>query len=175
MTAPKRWFPLRDLPPYTHIPGQTPHPISHPDGHSYGEQPESVPPIDPQAWIDSPEYLYGIDLFNHGFYWEAHEEWEGLWHTHERRGPVADFLKGLIQLAVVGVKILQEKPESAQRHAKRASELLQQAQGELKIEQFLGLSFAELQTVASEMISDPSRRALQPQLSEDSEQRGSLS
>ncbi|TGQ49534.1 DUF309 domain-containing protein, partial [Mesorhizobium sp. M1C.F.Ca.ET.210.01.1.1] len=26
-------------------------------------------------------FRWGIDLFNHGYYWEAHEAWEPLWHA----------------------------------------------------------------------------------------------
>jgi hypothetical protein len=49
-------------------------------------------------------YLRGIDLFNFGYWWESHEAWEGLWRACGRRGPAADFLKGLIKLAAAGVK-----------------------------------------------------------------------
>lgn len=44
-------------------------------------------------------YLRGIDLFNHGFYWESHEAWEAVWISAGRRGSVADFLKALIKVA----------------------------------------------------------------------------
>ncbi|HEV2953127.1 MAG TPA: DUF309 domain-containing protein [Candidatus Dormibacteraeota bacterium] len=40
----------------------------------------------------------GIDLFNRGLYWEAHEAWEAAW-TPDRHGPERDFYKGLIQIA----------------------------------------------------------------------------
>jgi predicted metal-dependent hydrolase len=40
----------------------------------------------------------GIDLFNRGLYWEAHEAWEEAW-TPDRRGPDGGFYKGLIQVA----------------------------------------------------------------------------
>jgi hypothetical protein len=49
-------------------------------------------------------YLRGIDLFNHGFYWESHEAWEAVWISAGRRGSVADFLKALIKVAAAGVK-----------------------------------------------------------------------
>ena len=40
----------------------------------------------------------GIQLFNDGQYWEAHEAWEGAWMP--RRGSAdADFYKGLVQVA----------------------------------------------------------------------------
>ncbi len=40
----------------------------------------------------------GIDLFNAGRFWEAHEAWEEAW-TPDRHGPDRGFWKGLIQLA----------------------------------------------------------------------------
>jgi len=40
----------------------------------------------------------GIELFNEGHYWEAHEAWEEAW-TPDRRGPDSGFYKGLIQVA----------------------------------------------------------------------------
>jgi uncharacterized protein len=42
--------------------------------------------------------LRGIELFNSGLYWEAHEVWEEEW-TRDRRGPDSAFYKGLIQVA----------------------------------------------------------------------------
>ena len=45
-----------------------------------------------------PRYLRGVDCFNHGAFFHAHEVWEELWHdTH---GPSRDFYQGLIQVAV---------------------------------------------------------------------------
>jgi predicted metal-dependent hydrolase len=41
---------------------------------------------------------HGIDLFNGGRYWEAHEAWEEEWMP-DRRGPDSGFYKGLIQIA----------------------------------------------------------------------------
>ena len=40
----------------------------------------------------------GIELFNRGRYWDAHEAWEEAW-TPDRRGPDRGFYKGLIQVA----------------------------------------------------------------------------
>ena len=40
----------------------------------------------------------GVDLFNRGLYWEAHEAWEHQW-TPDRKGPDAGFYKGLIQVS----------------------------------------------------------------------------
>ena len=40
----------------------------------------------------------GIELFNSGRFWEAHEAWEHEW-VPDRRGPDSGFYKGLIQVA----------------------------------------------------------------------------
>ncbi len=40
----------------------------------------------------------GIELFNTGRYWDAHEAWERAW-TPDRKGPDSGFYKGLIQVA----------------------------------------------------------------------------
>jgi predicted metal-dependent hydrolase len=40
----------------------------------------------------------GIDLFNSGRYWDAHEVWEHEW-IGDRKGPDSGFYKGLIQVA----------------------------------------------------------------------------
>ena len=46
----------------------------------------------------TPRLLRGIELFNSGLYWEAHEVWEAEW-TPDRKGPDSGFYKGLIQVA----------------------------------------------------------------------------
>ena len=67
---------------------------------------------------------FGFDLFNHGYYWEAHEAWEQCWVAEDRQGELADVLKGLIKLAAAGVKAREGKTEGVRRHARRAEELL---------------------------------------------------
>lgn len=114
----------RPLPPYAHTPGQTPHPVSDPRGHLHGQVHEPPPPLDPSHWHASEVYRYGVDLFNHGYYWEAHEAWESLWLAAGRSGPVAMWLKTLIKLAAAMVKIRTGNAAGGRRHALRAQELL---------------------------------------------------
>lgn len=45
-----------------------------------------------------PGLRRGIDLFNSGRYWDAHEVWEHEWMP-DRKGSDAGFYKGLIQVA----------------------------------------------------------------------------
>jgi uncharacterized protein len=104
ISPPPRLVPDRPFPPYAYIPGRTPHPTRDPDGHSYGATHGGSEPPVPQDWHACRDYLYGMDLFNHGFYWEAHEAWEGLWVACGRQGPTATFLQALINLAAAGFK-----------------------------------------------------------------------
>lgn len=46
----------------------------------------------------SPLLAEGVELFNRGEYWHAHEVWEREW-TPDRKGPDSGFYKGLIQVA----------------------------------------------------------------------------
>jgi uncharacterized protein len=124
---PPRLLPDEPFPPYTFIPGRNPHPVSDPQGHTYGKPPEHPPAPDPFRWQESRAYLRGVDLFNHGFYWEAHEAWESLWHACGRTGPTADFLRGLIKLAAAGVKVREGVPQGVASHAGRAAAILQEA------------------------------------------------
>lgn len=43
-----------------------------------------------------PRFRAGADLFDRTEFFEAHEEWEALWH--ETRGEPRDFVQGLIQV-----------------------------------------------------------------------------
>jgi predicted metal-dependent hydrolase len=133
------------LPPYAFVPGgRWPHPISDPRGHSFGRPQEQPEALTQANWSESRAYLHGIDLFNHGFFWEAHEAWESLWHAVGRAGPVADFLKGLIHLAAAGVKVGQRVPEGVRSHARRAAELFEQTEDRVKGSSYLGLEPARL-------------------------------
>src|SRR5436190_73921 len=118
-----RLVPEEPLPPYAFVPGRFPHPESDPAGHSFGSDRAPTAALDPERWEASKPYLYGLDLFNAGFYWESHVAWESLWLAAQRKGVVADFLKGLIQLAAAGVKHAEGKPQGVQSHASRAAEL----------------------------------------------------
>ena len=116
-----RYLPEAPLPPYTFVPGRSPHPVSDPAGHMYGKPTERPDALDPDCWEKCEAYLRGVDLFNFGYYWEAHETWEGLWRACGRRGPTADFLRGLIKLAAAGVKVREGVPEGVASHARRAA------------------------------------------------------
>jgi hypothetical protein len=144
MPPPKRLTERFAFPPYAFVPGFSPHPRSHPEGHSYGKKEENVLPLDPVNWQEAEMYLYGIDLFNSGYYWEAHEAWEALWHSAGKEGTTADFLKALIKLTAAAVKIRQGQPGGIREHARRAALIFQEIKDQLGRNYFAGLNLGKL-------------------------------
>lgn len=114
-----RLAPEIPLPPYAYVRGQYPHPTRDRAGHSFGNAPKFRAQPAPDRWEACRPYLYGIDLFNHGYFWEAHEVWEGLWHASGRKGRTADFLKGLIALAAARLKLREGAERGVRQHAAR--------------------------------------------------------
>ncbi|HPF34660.1 MAG TPA: DUF309 domain-containing protein [Candidatus Krumholzibacteria bacterium] len=126
MSGPRR-LTDRPFPPYRHVPGETPHPLRDPAGYAYERPEPRLTVLDEAAWPACPEYLYGVDLFNHGYWWECHEVLEGLWHAAGHRSPAGECLQAVIQCAVAhlkaetgnlrGARLLLQ---NAERHASQA-------------------------------------------------------
>ena len=146
---PPRLLPSSELPAYTYVPGSdTPHPIRDPRGHSHGKKSGSSTPLDPDAWADNRSYLLAIDLFNHGYYWEAHEEWERLWRVSGQETLVGRFLKGLVKLSAAGVKVRENSLHGVRRHAASAGEVFADAAADAGTDRYCGLEFITLQYAA---------------------------
>ncbi len=141
------------FPPYSFVPGRFPHPVSDPAGHSFGVPAHPAPALDPDRWAANRAYLHGIDLFNAGYYWEAHETWEALWHGCGRVGRTADFLKGLIKLAAAGVKVREGRPRGAAGHARAAADLFRRSGA--PHERYLGLPLNDLIRFADAVADNP--------------------
>lgn len=142
---PPRRYTARPLPVYRHNPGQTPHPIVDEAGHSH-EREEAAPAFAISAageiavsaearacqwqglgWQRCDPYLYGVDLFNHAFFWEAHESWEPLWHAAGHRSAPGFFVQGLIQVAAVMLLVRCQRPNAVPRMLERAERNLYRA------------------------------------------------
>ena len=113
--TPPRLVPQRPFPAYAYLPGRHPHPVRDTDGHSYGLH------LDRGGADDETELHWGADLFDAGFYWEAHEAWEPFWHAARRGSAERSILKGLILLAAAGLKLREGKRMAALRHGNRAA------------------------------------------------------
>lgn len=84
------------LPAYRYVPGRNPHPKESPDGHSYRQS---------YHCSDQEAYLFGIMLFNHGYFWECHEAFESIWLPN-RTDPISGpFLQGIIIVAAAMLKL----------------------------------------------------------------------
>lgn len=112
------------FPSYTHRPGITVHP-NQPGGHSYGLSEPLASPLLAGEYPHHALYLFGLDLFNHGYFWESHVAFEAIWNAHHRVGDEANILKALIKLAAAGVKAHQNSNQASLGHIKRGLELIE--------------------------------------------------
>lgn len=133
----------REFPPYTHRPGLTPHP-EKPGGHSYPHKGIQTTPLQEHQAHRHQLYCYGLDLLNHGYFWESHVQFEAIWHAQGRKGVTADLLKALIKWGAAGVKALVESSPAAHGHLARCQELIAPISEEQGLV-CIGLSLADWQ------------------------------
>jgi hypothetical protein len=145
------------LPPYSFVPGGPwPHPRSSPQGHSFGRIEPKLPPAAEAIGPVFSRLLRGLELFNAGYYWEAHEVWEAVWHAYGRHGAAADVVKALIKLAAAGVKVRERQEHGVRIHAGRAVALFRSAGQQAGAQQF-GLDLEECARRAQQVADDPPR------------------
>jgi hypothetical protein len=61
--------------------------------------------------------------------WEAHEAWEGLWHSAKHDALQAEHLQGLIQCAAASLKVRMGQPRGLERLAQMGTERLERVAG----------------------------------------------
>lgn len=115
-------YSTRNFPPYAHIPGITPHPKKA-GGHSEGEADPESHALTHENWHLHEDYLFGVDLHNHGYFWEAHVWWEAVWKATPK-GDERDFVQGLIKAAAGALKAKMGEAQIALGHNQRAYELM---------------------------------------------------
>lgn len=138
----------RPFPAYRYLPFQTegplPHPRRDPQGHSYGRPNPLLPPFTPGNWRDCDTYLYGIDLFNYGYWWESHEALEAVWKAAGySETDCGYFLQGLIQLAAAQLKRFIGQHVGARKLTTEGLEKMARVAGV-----FLGIDVARLDSEA---------------------------
>jgi hypothetical protein len=144
-----RLLPSTELPKYTYIPGAgLPHPFRDPRGHSHNRKSPAPLALEADTWAENRSYLWAIDLFNLGYYWEAHEEWERLLRSTGNDTTCGRYLKGLIKLAAAGVKVRENSLHGVRRHAASAGEVFADMAAEVSGEFLCGLEFTKLQYAA---------------------------
>ena len=110
----------RPFPAYRFRPYPTgkrhPHPRTDPAGHSYQAEEEYLPSFSADDWRSCEPYLYGIDLFNHAYWWETHEALETVWMAAGMRASrCGKVVQGLIQVSIAQLKRFIGVPEGARR------------------------------------------------------------
>lgn len=154
----------RPLPSYRHVPGLTPHPVTHADGHSYGVVEETISLAGlqlPRDWRACDEYLEGIDLFNRAFFWEAHEAWEAAWLAAGTDTVVGRYLQGLIQASAALLKRHVGMQRGALNLLKKSRRNLGPAIDWLRSageERFMGIRLDEWQPALEQYVSAGDRR-----------------
>ena len=151
------------LPAYSYVPGGPwPHPNRAKDALADRDQEPCLPATtlsgDPAA---SPMFRRGVELFDAGYYWEAHEAWEVLWHAVGRRGPTADILRGLIKLAAAGIKVRERREPGVRTHTRRAADCFASARrqgGRHQLGLDLDLWIARALALAEDPPADPGPR-----------------
>ena len=149
--SPQRYS-ARPFPPYRYIPGKSPHPVRDAGGHSRDRAPETLDRFDAESWRECDLYLYGIDLFNHGFWWEAHEALETCWHAAGRNTPTGLFVQGLIQVAAACLKRHQGFHDAAGRLAREGLEKIPRDRTCC-----LGIHLEQFRRAVLDALVDPSR------------------
>lgn len=94
------------FPAYRYLPfvAGIPHPRRDPNGHSYAQEEEHLSNFFAADWKTCSAFLHGVDLFNYGYWWEAHEAWEAIWFAAGQETQIGHFVQGLIQLAAAQLK-----------------------------------------------------------------------
>lgn len=132
----------RPFPPYRFVPGLHPHPHRDPGGHSYGTEAVTLGHWSPMEWRSLGPYLYGIDLYNFAYWWEAHEVLEGLWHAAGRTSPHARFVQGIIHVSAANLNLHRGNLAAGRRQARRGIDRLRQHAGQvwmgIDVDEFVG-------------------------------------
>lgn len=128
----------KSFPAYAHRPGVTPHPKKA-GGHSESEAEPVSELITIHNWFEHDDYLFGVDLFNAAFYWEAHVWWEAVWKALPK-GEVRDFVQGLIKIAAGCLKEAMGENDLAKMHCLRGHELMSGPFNDLDMVCFFGVS-----------------------------------
>lgn len=148
------------LPRYRFVPGRSPHPRRDRQGHSYGRPEPKAERVERSAWKTSRAYLFGIDLYNLGYFWESHEVFEALWHAAGSDSAEKQFFQAIIQIAASNLKFFMDADSAGRALAERALTKLSDLPPE-----FMGIDVAALRRevgarIAGDQKSPPSLRLL---------------
>ena len=82
--------------------------LARPHVPGSGSEPDRAPLEVAKA--DEQAFRYGVDLYNRGFFWEAHEVWEAVWLAAPPNSGRRQGVRALIQMANAVLKRDMKKP-----------------------------------------------------------------
>lgn len=110
----------------------------------YGQPETDATPLGSADWERNEDYLYAVDLFNHGFYWEAHVYWERLWQVADAGSPERALLQALVQLAAGCVKKTAAEPGGGVKSFTNAARNVERVRAQVPNTPFMGLDLRTL-------------------------------
>ena len=112
------------FPTYAHIPGSNPR---HRED-LFDEICASVTPDMTTLDLSKTKaWQSGLDLYRHGYFWEAHEVLEAVWMQCPKNSVERYFVQAIIQIANARLKLIMKRPRAAKRLFEKASELFREA------------------------------------------------
>ncbi|MEL6791921.1 MAG: DUF309 domain-containing protein [Pseudomonadota bacterium] len=84
------------LPGRKYVPGAT---ARHPEGAFDAIRDRALPATESAKAAENPAWVYGLRLFDAGFWWEAHEVLEPVWMNARPNSPERAMTQAVIQLA----------------------------------------------------------------------------
>lgn len=124
----RRYSPDRSLPQEPYLPGI---------GQRPPESDLHAPMLSPDRWMGNDAYLWGVDLFNAGYYWEAHEAWEAAWHAAPG-DTQKSFLQALVQYAAGMLKFRSGPKKTAAVLAERSLARLEGVKAQVEQPPYMG-------------------------------------
>jgi predicted metal-dependent hydrolase len=106
----------------------------------------------------SDAYLQGVELFNAGRYYEAHEALEEIWRTCPRDSQERLFYQALIQIAAACLHRARGRWRPALRQYARATDKL----ARITARHFLGMNVAELRNDLDTTFADLTAASVTP-------------
>jgi uncharacterized protein len=132
-----RYCPEQDLPTSSFLPGLG---QPRPD-----ERENSGGPWTAENWQEIQPWLFGVDLYNAGFFWEAHEAWEAVWKSWPKDSSEGLVVRGCIQAAAALLKIRLNCPGGVKKLSERSLNTWKLSQQGSPDESTLGFNLSTLQ------------------------------
>lgn len=107
----------------------------------FGQEEPIAQPLKKNCSQENEILRYALDLFQAEYYWESHIYFEALWNAHNRKGAIADFLKGVIKLAAAGIKFKLGQHKAGIGHLQRGVDLFVLVEAD---KSFLGFDLNDL-------------------------------